>query len=358
MITRLKHVLMALCATLFFFAFTSCAPSLGMGDEWENFIPHSGQSIFDMINRQEVVEMTIVAELDSLIQSRRTDDYRPASFSYMDESGVRHAYEIKIKPRGKYRRKVCDFPPLKLKFSKDQLQAAGLSDLNELKLVTHCLDDKTIGQDLVLREYLTYKMYNELTPNSLRVQLVKITYQDPHDSSYKITRWGFLLEDEEEFVNRRGGELCECMGQPVEAFNGSQERVASMFQYMIGNTDWSLEMKRNVELLRAADGKLIPVPYDFDFSTFVSAPYARPNMDVGQKSMRDRVFMGHSTTARDLYSTFSYFRSKKEALLDIVYKFKYLDTETREAMLEYLETFFRIIEKEEVAQEVMFTRNF
>lgn len=358
MIARLKQFTLAAYAIALFFLIATGPLLLAGESALKKPALQSGESIFDLIYKQEVTEISIILELDSLIQNRKTADYRPASFSYRDENGKQHTYDIKVKPRGKFRRRTCDFPPLKLKFPKNQLETAGLSDLNELKLVTHCLENSDRSDDMVLREYLVYKMYNELTPNSFRVQLVKVTYQDSNDRKNKITRWGILLEDEEEFIARRGGVLCDTMGQQTSEFNAAQERINSLFQYMIGNTDWNYDMLRNVELLRAGNGKLIPVPFDFDFSTFVSAPYARPNLDVGQKSMKDRIFMGHSSSVSDLYSTFSYFRSKKEVLLKVVAQFKYLDSGTRQAMLEYLESFFKIIEKGEAAQEVMFAKTF
>ena len=143
--------------------------------------PHSGQSIFDLLNQQTLVEMTLVAELDSLINERRTNHYSKANLTYKDGAGIDRKYEVGVKPRGKFRRRVCDFPPLKLKFSKDQLEAAGLSKHNDLKLVTHCMEADEYNESLIMKEYLAYKMYNELTPNSFRVQLVRITYQDKHD---------------------------------------------------------------------------------------------------------------------------------------------------------------------------------
>lgn len=356
MIIRFKKTTLALVAILLL-VLPASQPMLAGEGSRAGMEPQSGESIFDQIAKSEVAEFSITVELDSLIQNKRSIDYRPASFSYQDPSGKSHHYDIKVKLRGKFRRKVCDFPPIKMKFPKNQLKAAGLSDMNELKLITHCLEDSDRSNDLVLREYLIYKMYNELTPNSLRVQLAKVTYVDVNNNK-KITRWGVLLEDEEELVARRGAVLCDTMGQPVSKFNTAQERISSLFQYMIGNTDWSYELLRNVELVRIGDSKLIPVPYDFDFSTLVSAPYARPNSNVGQKSMRDRIFMGHSTSASELYSTFSLFRLKKQNMMNVVANFKYLDMETREAMLDYLYSFYAIIEKEETAQEIMFAKDF
>lgn len=355
MLTRFSKIALIFYASILWLSFPSCAPSMAI-DDWEDVLPHSGQSLFDMINRQEIVEMTLVTELDSIIQNRYTDDYRAATFSYEDVTGNEHFYQAKVKPRGKFRRKVCEFPPLKLKFSKKELEAAGLSDLNEVKLVTHCLDDKAISKEMVLREYLIYKMYNELTPNSLRVQLVKVTYRDSKDPGYKIKRWGFLLEDDEEFADRVGGSLCDCMGKLPEDFHPSQEKIVALFQYMVGNTDWDLKMNRNVKLVKIGDGKLIPVPYDFDFSAVVGAPYARPNNDVGQKSMSERVFMGYAENWEDMYATFSYFRSKKDRLYSIVNNFRQLDSGSRDAIIEYLNSFYMTIENEQALQQ-MFAKN-
>lgn len=356
--TRIKKFQTILFAVFALLAFTSCAPSLVLNEDWSDFVPHADQSLFGMLQRQEVVEMTLVADLDSILIKRKSEDYRSADFSYTDELGVLHTYQAQVKPRGKFRRMTCDFPPLKLKFSKKELEAAGLSDMNELKLVTHCLDDEGVSEGLVLREYLAYKLYNELTPNSLRAQLVEITYQDRSNENYRITRYGILLEDEEELVRRTGGVIYDSMGASAESLQPTQEKIASVFQYMIGNTDWSIEMLRNVKLLKKQGGKLIPVPYDFDFSAVVAAPYARPNTDLGQKKIGQRVFMGKAGSVQELYATLSYFRSMKQSLLDIVNNFQLLDVQSKESILLFLNGFFDEIETQESAQRAMFERNF
>ncbi|MBI5913984.1 MAG: hypothetical protein HY842_01290 [Bacteroidetes bacterium] len=357
MIIRIKFQTI-LFAVFTLLAFTSCAPSLVLNEDWSDFVPHADQSIFGMLQRQEVVEMMLVTDLDSILIKRKSEDYQPADFSYTDESSVLHTYQAQVRPRGKFRRMTCDFPPLKLKFSKKELEAAGLSDMNELKLVTHCLDDQTVSEGLIFREYLTYKLYKELTPNSLRAQLVKITYQDRSNKDYRMTRYGILLEDEEEFVWRTGGVIYDSMGASAESLQPTQEKIASVFQYMIGNTDWSIETLRNVKLLKKQDGKLIPVPYDFDFSAVVAAPYARPNTDLGQKRIGQRVFMGKAGSVQELYATLSYFRSKKQSLLGIVENFPLLDMQSKESILLYLNGFFDEIETQESAQQAMFGSNF
>jgi hypothetical protein len=334
-----SHRLFFAILTLMFFQ--SCTTTSLLEDGSETAVPHSDQSLFSILSQQEVVELTLITEIDSLLQKRKADEYQNAEFKYEDQNGGQHSFQAKVKPRGKFRRMTCDFPPLKLKFSKEELESAGMTEMNEMKLVTHCLDDKAVSREMVLREYLAYKLYNELTPNSLQVQLAKITYQDKAKPDYRMTRYGFLIEDEEEITWRTGTELVEKMGHTADQLSASHEKLSSVFQYMIGNTDWSIPMLRNVELVKKADGKLLPVPYDFDFSGLVAAPYARPNVDVGQKRVGERVFMGNANNAQDLYSTLNYFRTKQDDLIEIVAQFDLLAPNTRESIVNYLRNCFK-----------------
>lgn len=355
--TRFVKSSFLLFAILALFSFNSCATTSLVEDDLNSYQPHSDQSLLTVMTQQEIVEMTISTELDSLLIKRKKAEYQNADFSFIDERGVAHNFFAKVKPRGKFRRMTCDFPPLKLKFAKTELEAAGLSGMNELKLVTHCMDDKDISKSLIMREYLMYKLYNELTPNSLRVQLAKITYLDKNNPDYRMIRYGFLIEDEEELSQRTGGKVMnDKMGTDPATLNPTHEKIAAVFQYMIGNTDWNIQMLRNVEILEKKDGSLVPVPYDFDFAGTVAAPYARPNVDVGQRRVGQRVFMGNASSAKELYSTLSYFRTKKQRLLNMVNDFTAMDLESRQVIMDYLESFFVEIETQESAQVYMFDR--
>ncbi|MBI1227505.1 MAG: hypothetical protein GC192_19895 [Bacteroidetes bacterium] len=354
-IVKTNFVLLAIFALI---SFNSCASSTAFDEDLSSYQPHSDQSLFMVMNNnQQMLEMTIVTELDSLLQKRKNVEYQAADFSFVDEKGILHNFQANIKPRGKFRRMTCDFPPLKLKFSKKELEAAGLNEMNELKLVTHCVDDKDVSKGLVLREYLAYKLYNEMTPHSLRVQLARITYIDKNNPDTRISRLGFVIEDEEELSWRTNSDIVKTMGTKPIDLSPSHEKIASVFQYMIGNTDWSIEMLRNVELLHRKDGSLVPVPYDFDFSGVVGAPYARPNVDVGQRRVGERVFMGAAKSSSELYATLSYFRSKKSKLLDIVNDFSLLDNNDRLAIKEYIEGFYEEIDTQESAQYSLFEKN-
>ncbi len=354
--TQLRQLTLCSFFSLFWFwsfLATAAAPPQQMVSP---LLEESKESIFDRLNHREVLEITLETDLGSLINDRKREEYQPAVFSYEDEKGQEQKWEIKVRPRGKYRRRICDFPPVKIKFSKKDLEAKGLLPFNKYKLVTHCMDNKSLSKDLVMKEYLAYKLYNELTENSFKVQLVKVTYFDSNGDFGKIKRWGILLENTDELAARIGGKECKCVGLKPEDYYPSLEKIHSVFQYMIGNEDWSLETNRNVKLIRVQkNGKVIPVPYDFDFSGLVDAPYAIPNSNHKLMSITDRAFLGNTCDSRELYATCSYFRSKKKALIKTVKNFKLLNKVVREEVMEYLQSFFEII-KDPEATETLFVK--
>ena len=65
----------------------------------------------------------------------------------------------------------------------------------------------------------------------------------------------------------------------------------AMFQFMIGNTDFSVAYQHNGKLL-FVNKEIIPLPYDFDMTGWVNPSYATVNQSLGIKSVRERVYRG------------------------------------------------------------------
>ncbi len=305
------------------------------------------RSIFEALGHADILDVTIRTDLSGVIENRRSEAYQPAVFVYKNKSGKTVQQGIEVQVRGKFRRRVCDFPPLKLKFPKKELTAAGLEkDFNKLKLVTHCIDDKDYGNDNLLREYLIYKLYNELNPvNSFRVQLLRITYEDSQGVHAKIKRYGFLIEDTDEMAARVGKEESERLNVHPDSLSTADEHIMGLFQYMIGNADWSTTLLRNVKLVAPRTGhRNIPVPYDFDFAGLVNASYAIPQYDLGLRSVRDRFYLGMPCQQETMRATMRLFLEKEQRLRDIVANCKWLAKESRIEIIYYLHHFFEAIE--------------
>jgi len=267
----------------------------------KNKLVHS-KSVFDQMAllSDEVLEIKLTTDLQNLIVNKNTEDYQLAYIEMQDANGSNISHKLKVKPRGKYRRKICDFPPLKLNFSKSALIERGLHpEFDKLKLVTHCTDKKMDAKDNVLREYLTYQLYSKLTDHSFRTQLVKIEYVDLHNSSKPIIRYGFLIEDKDEMATRLKGQICDCRGLASDEISQEEYQLMTMFQYMIGNEDWDLAAIRNLKAVQLLNNNgainNIIVPYDFDFSGVVNAPYAKPNNELQHTDIRQRHFAGDQT---------------------------------------------------------------
>ena len=236
-----------------------------------DILPPSSTSIFQEFSSNEVVNITIETAIDSLIANKKTVNYQAATLQINNKS-----YNIKVRPRGRSRRTYCDFPPLKLNFSKKGLANLGLNpDYKSIKLVTHCMDSKE-ASDNVLEEYLAYKLYNVLTNNSFHAQLVKVNYVDTNTGK-TFKRFGILLENTKEMAQRLGGKEIETMGIPMEQFNQEQLNILSVFQFMIGNEDWRLKYLRNTKMVQMSNGEIQAIPYDFDAAGLVNAAYARPD---------------------------------------------------------------------------------
>ncbi|MFT4760135.1 MAG: hypothetical protein ACI9XO_000928 [Paraglaciecola sp.] len=315
--------------------------------------PSLGQSnsIFDVMHHQEVLEITIKADLDSLKNSRRSDDYQKAHLTFKNENGQLQSWKMKLKTRGKFRRKMSAMPPLKMKFKKAELADAGLNEFNDMKLVTHAVKNKAEAKKLLMKEYLAYKIYEELTENSYRTQLVRITYKD-QKTGIKSKNWGFLIEDTAQLADRMQAEKCDCWASLPSDFQYRAAAQMSLFQFMIGNEDFSIKNLKNVKVFRK-DGQLIPVPYDFDFSGLVNAPYATPNQNYQLKAVTDRVYLGNPQSLQELHSSRMLFYAKKQAILEIVTNFKKLDVDSKLEMRDYLKSFFDYMDTLKMPQNIL-----
>ncbi len=302
------------------------------------------KSLFDYLSENgQVIELELRTDMDSLINERRREDYQPGELHFTNEDGVTTEWEVGVVPRGNYRRRICAFPPIRLNFLKGQLEDRGLNpEYDKMKVVAPCLEKEKGGEDYLLKEYLAYKIYNQLTPNSYRVQLARITYQDTEGNYDKMGHYAILIEETDELAARLGGVEFEGLNQPKEAFAAEEENLMSVFQYMIGNEDWDLVMLRNLKLIRPDDGgKLIPVPYDFDFSGFVNAPYAVPNSKYGLANVRQRAFMGIPAGKEQLQETLKHFRLYRNHIRAVIRSFKLLGFSERMNAIDYLDSFYK-----------------
>ncbi len=311
--------------------------------------PQKPASVFEQITSIDGGLLELEIDLTEIINNKNTNTYFPGNIKVHNVK----TFKVEIRPRGKYRRRVCDVPPLKIKFSKKELRAAGLDTLNEVKVVTPC-EFTAEGEALLLKEYLAYRMYEKLDPKySVRARLVKIKFIDKHVEVQKPASYCILLEHEEELSARLGGSMVEAYNLKMDTMEMRKTSLTVMFEYMIGNTDWDLSSFRNIYLFRPnTGGKIMPIPYDFDFSGLVSAPYAIPTSESGLRRVQDRYLM-----ARDIPSSFlrQAVQTIKGSKADIgtICTATYLPDNVSKEVMRYLNTFFEAVESKDEVPEKM-----
>lgn len=302
-------------------------------------------SIFDVLNYQELVEVELELDLVEIKNNRRSREAFKATFSFNDQNGLAQEWAMKVEQRGKFRRGRCEaMPPLKLNFKKKALKAAGLATFDDLKLVTHCVEEGKDAKELLLKEYLAYKLYNTVSDESFRVQFLAITYKDVNTGATE-KQWGFLIEDTAQLRARLNLEKTEKVyGLTAADVDGEAMKRVALFQYLIGNADWNIETGRNVKLLKRGD-KIIPVPYDFDFSGLVNAPYARLNGEFNQTSLQERFYLGFPEDVTDLDATLNRYVELKKELIKTVKDFDLLSGKSRRSIVSYLRSFYKTMDQ-------------
>lgn len=256
---------------------------------------------------------------------------------------------VRIRVRGAQRRDICSTPPLLVDFR----QAAGLPRLGKLKLVTGCGNSYDDGQYL-LREYLVYKLYNLLTPLSYRVRLSEVRYTDSENPRHTYTQFGFFLEQEAALAARNQCKVLKA-GMPTESTHRRHTTLVAVFQYLVGNFDWAVPLLKNVTLLQPLDNPIAGpwvVPYDFDYSGMVNAPYAVPGEDYGIESVKDRVYRGFPRTTSEIALVMDTLQYYRPAFTKIIRECRLLQGFHRDEMIRYLDEFYELTSGPDQQQEI------
>lgn len=300
-------------------------------------------SSIDLFDSEEVLEITLEGNIRKLKKDRGSNpSYREMRLHYKIGDSEIQTQDLRVRARGKFRRLNCANPPLKFNFKKHEVpDSSPFSGYSKMKVVVPCE-----GEKYVLREYLVYKMYNLLTDYSFRVRLIRLTYHDTRRDKVSEPEYAFLIEDEDDLAARSNAGLIKRDHLRPEIIEQEAFFRMSVFAYMIGNTDWSIQYQHNLKILFLDDQKkFIAVPYDFDLVGVVSSPYALPAPELKLRSVRERVYRGYCLDDLDkLQPTFEQFRLFKPEVYAILDQNQLLDKDYIDWALEYLDEFYETID--------------
>lgn len=292
------------------------------------------------------ITLTLTTNIEQLRQDRDTNPrWRWGMITLAGDTGARGSVPVRVRPRGVWRRRQCRFPPLRLDFARGTSEGTVFAGLDRPKLVNYCHDEDRYEQ-YILQEFQLYRVYALLTPRSMRARLLRVTYADSAKGKTRTTRYAVLTEDAGSLAARLGGTALDATGITSTELDSLQFAVTSLFQYLIGNTDWSTAGLHNMEIVQTGDGTMFPIAYDFDFSGAVNAHYAVPPPVLRLPNVRTRLFRGPCLAPAMYERALALVRERREAIRALYHDEigALLRPATVKRTLDYFDEFFELID--------------
>jgi hypothetical protein len=303
------------------------------------------QSAKPLFASDEPIHIVIQAPIPGLIRNRSNQGTIAGTLT--DPSGQNLPISLALRGITRRTSEICDFPPLRVDFTAPAAATSLFAGQKKLKLVTHCRNS-TSFQQYVLLEYAAYRMYNLLTPHSFRVRLANIDYRDANGRPI-VSRVGYFLEDLSDVARRNGMKVVHAPDRiAVELLSPADAGRYALFQHMIANHDWSMragpvgkDCCHNAELIGlAAAGQTIPVPYDFDFSGYVNAPYATAPAELTITDVRQRFYRGYCVHNNGALAAAREMRAERAQILGVLSQVPGLEPATQQKAAAFLDRFF------------------
>lgn len=300
-----------------------------------------------LFKNEQLLDLQLKGELISLLNDIG-EDRKYHNCLFKSESldwGLSKGIEVKVKTRGNFRRRKqnCNFPPLRFKFPVDLLKGTEFEGQNHLKYVSHCQSAIEGFEQNTIKEYLVYKMYNLVNLHSYRVRLSRILFVDTI-SGDSLQRIGFFLEDRNDVATRRGKKILAYKNIQQYDVLRADMVMLSLFQLMVGNSDWDVSRLHNIDLLSVDDNSVpVAVPFDFDWCGIVNHSYYTPDPNIDMKGKYKRMYKGYIWSDEQFETAFGNFKELKESFLELISENKYLNDENKQSMVNYILKFYELI---------------
>ena len=304
-----------------------------------------------LFTSHETLNVEIEAPLRMLAEDRPDEEEFPGKLRYTEDDGRQLELDMVVRTRGRLRRskEICDFPPLRLNFRKSQLDGTLFDKQDKIKLVAHCGNSSHRYEQALLAEYLVYRVFNVLTDRSFNARLLNVTYVFS-DADRTMETFAVLIEDKDRLGKRLKAKTVNTQRVRVVDIEPANLNLTSVFQYFIGNTDFSpiagppdSECCHNQALFERKHGLDITVPYDFDQSGFVNAPHAQPNSRFRLRSVRDRLYRGRCINNDVLPATLQFFQERRGDIEAVVRSQPELARGKEKDILDFIAGFYETI---------------
>ncbi len=312
----------------------------------------SGSVHRPLFDDDSTLAVTIEGPLNTVMRNRDEVDEFPAIFKYSNADGTETTLDIKLRVRGKFRRKreTCNFAPLRVNFRKSQVEGTLFSGQNTIKLVTDCQSGKKAYQQYLLKEYLAYKFFNVLTDLSFNARLLRVTYIDTDRKGKTRESYAFFIEEKNHIADRLGMDRLKMPKTKYSALDPAHTNLVNVYEYFIANTDYSLVLGpkgsnccHNAVLYQKDSAPIVTIPYDFDHAGLINAPYASPNPKFKIKSVKNRIYRGRCANNSHLDATFKMFLDNKDNFTTVVTELDGYEDRSIKGTMKMIDGFYKDI---------------
>ena len=301
---------------------------------------------------RSMLELTLKGPFRQIDDERDKEQEYTGKVAYEDGGGTTEL-NVKYSVRGNFRlqKRVCEHAQLWLDLDKGQVDGTLFDGQNKLKLVVQCRDRDSYADYIGLEEQL-YRMFNLLSPISLRTRLVRVTWQDP-ESGDERRDLGFLIQHQKRLADQLDLEVLDVPNLAKADLDPAQSSLVALFMFLIANTDYSMiagkpdeDCCHNTKPLADGNGRIYPLPYDFDSTGYVDANYAEVSAGLGQNSIKDRIYRGFCVDPAVMAASLQTVRDQQAAILAIAADTTLVSARKSKQAVRLLERSFDIINDE------------
>ena len=169
----------------------------------------------------------------------------------------------------------------------------------------------------------------------------------------------FFIASDEEVAGRQKMTTVDTNVVNVSQLDTGQLSIFTLFQFMIGNTDWSVRKGpatdgccHNGKVIAPPDAHngWVVFPYDFDQSGIINSSYAMPSELLPIRSIRQRLYRGFCGGNAQIGSTIETFNDNRAAIEDLFGSGRGGPSKNK-ATLKYLQGFYEIVNDPEKRQK-------
>lgn len=300
-----------------------------------------------LFTNDEIFDLTVRVPLSKLMRQAKDASGVNGNLELDDGTSI----PMTCSKYGISRLRECDLASLEFTVEASDVLGTPFEGLRTLRLVTPCRLRGDYDKYTVL-EYLVYRSYAVIAEPALGVQLVRVRFHDSEKPGRERVGYAFFIEDIGQAAARGGQAWLDIESQRMDDLDAAHLTVMTLFQFMVGNTDWSALRGRpddrcchNVAVFgHEGVGLNTVVPFDFDQTGLVNPPYAAPpDASLGIRRVTDRKYRGLCEHNSELPAAIAVFNHKRSALEALLGRDELPYPEARERALKYVGEFYDTI---------------